>query len=499
MSKAWTLGIVSLLAVVCGINCNGGGDDDDGSSGASNAGAGGDGSGGDGSESGGSSSATGGSSAGGRDAGGSSSGGSGNEGDGGFGGGGSEACGWTYTAGGTLEDAAWSVVALDDHSVIVAGATGSSNHPFGDGGTGAFALRLSPAGQVLWSEVYPDVLGDVFVAHGHSGRIVIAGTAISAEACEDYHGAHDAWVAEISPSTGELLGSACIGGDDDEEAGGVIARGAGENAHYLVTGTVDSDETGNVGPKHGGGGYDSPDVLLGFWTPEGDSASGQCFGSDSPNYGHGFLGSDRVLSSVGEDPGGDYEGLEEFGSGDIAVISLSSSDLCTALPCATALRLGGSGNDSVSVGVDDIMAGSTTSTDGAVGCADEQDTLNSIWIGSYAEGDIVEHSCLSALDNVSVSSLGRGADAVAVVGLVGGLSGDFEDAELVGSVATASETYVATYDDSDLSEPLDIVVVGDSTQFRGAAIREDGCVVAVGTRAVGTFGDVFVYTRPLSP
>lgn len=497
MSRAWTFGLVSLLAVVSGANCTGGEDDDDGGSGAPNAGAPGDGSGGSNSDSGGSTSETGGSSLGGSDAGGSSSsGGSGNE--GGLGGGASAECGWTYTAGGTLEDSAWGVVALEDHSVIIAGTTASSNHPFGDGGTGAFALRLSPAGEVVWSEVYPDVGGHVSVAHGHSGRIVIAGTATSDAACEEHHGAQDAWVAEISPSTGELLGRACIGGDDDDVAGGVIARGAGSGAHYLVTGTVDSHETGNIGPKHGGGGFDSPDVLLGFWTPETGSASGQCFGSDAPNEGNGLLGPDRVLSSVGVDPGGDYEGLEEFGGRDITVISLNASDACTELPCATAVRLGGSGNDFVSVGVGDIMAGSTTSTDGAVGCADA-DTMNGVWIGSYFEGDIADHSCLYALDSVGVSGMGRGADAVALVGLVGGMSGDFEDVELVGSVATSSETYLATYDDTELGEPLDIVVVGDGTHLRSATIRDDGCVVAVGTRAVGTFGDVFVYTRPLGP
>jgi len=509
VTKGWTWGLVSLVGVVCGANCTGdGGGDGGGNSGSANAGGPSDGSGGEGNgtDSGGTTSQAGSSSGGGNeadggaDAGGAggSGGGSGGEGSGGLGGGDSGECGWTYIAGGTLEDSAWGVVALEDQSVVIAGTTSSSNHPFGDGGTGAFALRLTASGEVLWSEVYPGVFGHVALAHGHAGRLVIAGTAQSVEACDDHHGARDAWVAEISPSSGELLGSACIGGDDDEEVEGVVARGSGAGAHYLVTGTVDSHESGNIGPKHGGGGFDSPDVLLGFWTPGSDSAIGHCFGSDSPNYGHGFLGRDAVLSSASIDSGGDFEGLDGFGGGDVALISLISDEACTALPCASVSLLGGSGDDAPAVGIGNIITGDTTSTDGAIGCPDA-DTMNSIWIARYEEGDVVDHSCLSTLDNVVASNLGLGAGTVALVGMVAGMSGDFENAEFVGSPSSGSEAYLATYDESDLAEPLDLAVVGDNTYLRGATVREDGCVVAVGTRAVGTSGNVFVYTRPLSP
>src|SRR5688572_1908174 len=232
MRNRWTLGVSALVVALCAANCSGGGADADGMSGGSGDGQGGEGSGGDdaGGSTGGGSTDSGGGDLGGSDSGGSGGsdasggGGSGGTGTGGLGGGSNGACGWTYTVGGALEDQAHGVVALGDGSVVVVGVTGSASGPLGSG-SGGFALRLSESGELLWSQVYPGLTGTLFVAPGHGGNLVVAGTAVSTDACAEHHGADDAWVAEISPDDGSIVASACIGGDDDDSAGGVVARG----------------------------------------------------------------------------------------------------------------------------------------------------------------------------------------------------------------------------------------------------------------------------------
>ncbi len=463
------------------------------------------------------SSGGGGSSSGGSDSGGSNSGGSGGgdsggantggantggTGTGSTGSGGSSngACGWTYTGGGTLEDTAQSVLALDDGSVVVVGVTGSSNSPFGTG-TGAFALRLSETGTLLWSKVYPGLTGPIWVAPGHGGKLVLAGTATSTDACEEHHGAQDAWVAEISPADGALGAHTCIGGDDDEVAEGVIARGVGVTAHYLVTGSVDSHETGNVGPNHNGNGaIDAPDILLGYWNPTSGDASGVCFGSEGIDRGTGFIDGDHIIAATSGDESGDFASQESFGYGDLAVVSLTDSDACTESPCATAVRLGGSANDAVLDADGSILVGTTASTDGDVGCPGASQTEQHLWIGHYASGDIPSHSCLSTGDTLGVSDISRGAGTAAVVGLAFSPTGeDFQDAIVDGTITSNRGAYILVYDQAALAEPAEIVVVGNNTRFNGVAVRDDGCVIAVGNRAPSTFGDVFVYTRQATP
>jgi hypothetical protein len=499
MRTGHVVGLSAVIAVLCGASCGGGADIVDGSSGASPDGEGG--LGGDGADG---SSGSGGASSGGDsgESGGASSGGtaSGGAGSGGLGGAVNEACGWTYTVGGYLEDQAHSVLALADGSVVVVGVTGSTDSALGEG-TGAFALRLSETGDLLWSQVYPGVGDQLFIAQGHSGQLVIAGTARSTDACDEHHGADDAWVAEISPDDGELGAHACIGGDDDEIVGGVRARGAGVSAHYLVTGSVDSHESGNIGPNHNaGGGFDSPDVLLGFWTPSTGSASGMCFGSQGPEFGSGFVDGDRILAGTSGDGTGDFSGQESLGFGDIAIVSLSSSDACTEAPCATAVRLGGSANESVLDGDGNLLIGTTASTDGTVGCPGASQTTQRLWLGSYSAGDIALLTCLSTGDTISNSDLTRGAGIAAAVGLVfSPTSGDFEGAVVEGTLASSSGAYLLAWDEGNISGEPEIVVLGDRARLDGVAVREDGCVVAVGNRPAPTFGDVLVYTRPMSP
>jgi hypothetical protein len=225
-----------------------------------------------------------------------------------------------------------------------------------------------------------------------------------------------------------------------------------------------------------------------------------CFGSEGPETGSGFIGTDRIIAGTSGDATGDFASLDSLGYGDLAVVSLSASGACTQSPCATAVRLGGPANESLLDADGDILVGTTASATGDVGCPGASQIQQRLWIGSYAAGDISSHSCLSTGDTLAVGDLARGAGAAALVGLAfSPTSGDFQDAIVDGPITSNRGAYIALYDEAALDAPEEIVVVGSNTRFNGVAVREDGCVVAVGNRAPSTFGDVFVYTRQTTP
>ena len=111
-------------------------------------------------------------------------------------------------------------------------------------------------------------------------------------------------------------------------------------------------------------------------------------------------------------------------------------------------------------------------------------------------------SCLWNGGNILPTGLGRGHGTVVMVGRANPFDmEDFADAVVDGDKATGNAAFMAIYDDGDALalSPKQLVVVGTLPQVRltAAAIREDGCVIAVGEAAPGAATDVFVYSRPL--
>ncbi len=418
--------------------------------------------------------------------------GTGSTGAAGSGGSSPEGCGWTFMAGGVLEDRATDVLALEDGSVVVVGIAASADSELG-AGKGAFALRLRQEGSLAWSKVYPGVLGPVRVAEGHGGKLVVVGTAIDATACAEHHGAQDAWVAELSKDDGSLLDKKCIGGDDDDTAAAVVARGSGATAHYLITGAVDSHDNGNVGPNHNEGVIEATDVLLGYWNLDDDTASGTCFGSDSIDKGTAILDDGLVFANANSGDAGDH-GSESLGGVDFAALQVPSG-VCSTAPCASATRFGGPSRDNVNTGAGSTLAGQTLSTTGSVGCPDATNVMASVWVGTYSNGSVSSHGCLHNGGILGVEDVAESSTGVALVGLANpATEGDFAEATVDGPLS-GSAGYIALYDEDDFEAPRELVVVGNQTTFYGVTTRADGCVVAVGTRVDGTFGDVFVYTR----
>jgi hypothetical protein len=396
--------------------------------------------------------------------------------------------------GGTTEDRGNDVIALADGSVVVVGTVGSTNSPLG-AGSGTFALRLSKQGALLWSKVYPGTIGPIHVAEGHDDKLVIVATALDTTACAEHHGLQDAWVAEISKADGSILAKKCIGGDDDDIGNAVVARGTGGSAHYFITGQVDSNDNGNVGPNYNGGTIESPDALLGYWDLENDTAYGHCFGSNSIDRGTAVLGGDVVFVNANSSDPGDY-GSTSLGGIDFLSLELSPHDVCANKPCGTVTRFGGPSRENVNAADGTTIAGQTLSTTGDVGCPEATTAANSVFVATYENGTVSDHGCLNNGSTLGVEDVMQSSSLVAITGLANpATGGDLATATVDGTIS-GSAGYIALYD-GDFDAPEQLVVVGNQTNFYGVTLRADGCIIAVGTRVDGTFGDVFVYTRPV--
>ncbi|MFN0248566.1 MAG: hypothetical protein ACKV2T_16860 [Kofleriaceae bacterium] len=411
-------------------------------------------------------------------------------------------CDWTFSAGGILADTAEAVLALPDGDVVVVGLVRTANTPLG-AAAGGFVTRLSSTGTVVWTNVFADT-EPLDIDVGHDGRLVVMGTASSTASCAEFHGATDAWLAEVSPADGTLMRSICIGGDDDDSATAVRIGTNVNGRYYQITGTTDSHADGNIGPKHGGGGFDSPDVLYAYFYPDlpigPANPRGVCFGSSGSEIGVGFLSDGTIVGNTFGADDGDLVGLPLDGASDTLILKPSNFDACSVTTggcTVSADRLGGNDIDSVLAMLPTgFVAGTTRSTSGQVFCAGEP-----VWLAKLdaTASAYVGQGCLSG-GSTTLEDIAELGTSIAIVGTAG-LAGDFTDAIRVGTSAPGpgSLGYIGIYDASNFDAPEELVVMLDpkSVAFKGVAIRPDRCVVAVGAAFSPASSDAFVYTRRL--
>ena len=411
-------------------------------------------------------------------------------------------CDWTFSAGGFLADTAEDVLALPDGDVIVVGIVETPDSSLG-AAAGGFVTRLSTTGTVVWTNTFADT-HPLDVDVGHDGTLVVMGTASSNVPCAEFHGATDAWFAELSPADGTLMRSLCIGGDDDESATAIRVGTNATGKYYQITGTTDSHADGNIGPKHGGGGYDSPDVMYAYFYPDlplgPTNPRGVCFGSSGSERGVGFLSDGTILGNTFGVDDGDLVGLPYDQLSDTLILKPSNFDACSTTTggCdVSAARVGGNDSDGILAMVPTgLVAGTTRSTSGQLFC-----TGSEVWLAKLdaTASTYVGQGCLSGAATLEdITELGT---SVAIVG-TGSIAGDFTEAIRVGTSppGPGSLGYVGIYDAADFDTPEELVIMLDPRRvaFKGVAIRPDRCVVAVGAASPPTGSpDAFVYTRRL--
>ena len=154
---------------------------------------------------------------------------------------------WTYRAGGSLNDNAYSIVATADGGSIVAGQV----IPVAEGTLGgdAWVTKLDADGGVEWSETYGGSGYDrarSIIELAEGGYLFVGGTNSDDGDVEGHQGGGDYWVVRLSEN-GSLLWQRCFGGTDLDVALCVVQINTGE---FVITGEARSID-GDVTNSHG--------------------------------------------------------------------------------------------------------------------------------------------------------------------------------------------------------------------------------------------------------
>jgi hypothetical protein len=175
---------------------------------------------------------------------------------------------WQKVLGGNAFESGRSIYPTTDGGYILTGITDSDNT--GDvgpnhGGSDIWVVKLNPAGDIQWQKV----LGGDGIESGRSiqqtagGEYILTGITDSDNTGDvgPNHGGFDIWVVKLNPA-GTILWQQVLGGSDREESFSIRQTTDGG---FILTGMTDSDNTGDVGPNHGGS-----DIWVVKLNPAGD-------------------------------------------------------------------------------------------------------------------------------------------------------------------------------------------------------------------------------------
>lgn len=162
---------------------------------------------------------------------------------------------WQKTLGGAGSDNANSITRSADGGFVVAGGTSSNNS--GDVGTNKgmidmWVVKLDASGNLQWQKTMGGADNDYAnaIITNADGSFVIAGNADSDKSGDvgANHGNTDFWIVKLQ-ANGTLAGQQLLGGDDSEYSAAITAFTGGG---YVITGSTDSNNSGDVGINHGG-------------------------------------------------------------------------------------------------------------------------------------------------------------------------------------------------------------------------------------------------------
>lgn len=398
-------------------------------------------------------------------------------------------CNWSVRFGTALSDISNDLLVLSDGSVVVVGLVGAGLDPMDAGSErGALAARISKQGQVMWKRAYGAGSSASTVTLAQDGNLWLGGTASdNTQGCTNHHGAADVWLAKVRVSDGEALFKTCIGGDDDEEMralreatldGGVTA--------VHITGSTDSHNSSDVGPKHGGGGFNAPDMMSAFVLLGGGmmpiATNVACLGTNGPEVGTGFLDDGSLVGNTFGDDTGDLINQPLFGYADLMIARWPSGSVCIDKTCTVeATRLGGDSNDGIVQALPgNIVVGETRSTDGGVACATASTSSARLFLAHVSGNGFDKFKCLETPNEVglmrTIDTMRVGNQiTVALSDLQTG--GDFAGATPIdaGTQTSANGSTLVTLD-------TDLMTITRRLHLRGLeataiAQRDDGCLL----------------------
>ncbi len=160
---------------------------------------------------------------------------------------------WQKCLGGSLDDAAYSIVQTTDGGFAFAGFTRSNDGEVvgHHGGEDGWVGKLGATGVIQWQKCLGGSSTDSIncIIQTSDGGFAVAGyTSSNDDDVSGYHGGGDAWVVKLN-DTGGIQWQVCLGGSQADVALSIIQTPDGG---YATAGQTFSDDSGVTG-NHGGG------------------------------------------------------------------------------------------------------------------------------------------------------------------------------------------------------------------------------------------------------
>ena len=158
---------------------------------------------------------------------------------------------WSQYFGGTFTDTAYDIVEMGEGGYIIVGSSDSTDVDITDnkGSYDYWIVRISENGKLIWEKNYGgDEIDEArgIVSSGDGNYLIVGDTRSSNDDVSLNHGAADVWVIKIN-SSGELLWEKTYGGTDFD-AGRAICPS--QNGGFVLAGSsrsADGDLTENMG------------------------------------------------------------------------------------------------------------------------------------------------------------------------------------------------------------------------------------------------------------
>ena len=198
---------------------------------------------------------------------------------------------WQKVLGGRDRDESFSIRQTTDDGYILIGSTDSDNS--GDvgpnhGRSDIWVVKLSPAGGIQWQKVLGGAGDDTgrSIWQTSDGGYILTGTTESDTSGDvgPNHGGSDIWVVKLNPAGG-ILWQKVLGGNG-YDAGRSIQQTRDDG--YVLTGDTDSEMSGDAGANHGGS-----DILVVKLNPGGDTEWQKVLGRQWPGRKFQHLADNR--------------------------------------------------------------------------------------------------------------------------------------------------------------------------------------------------------------
>jgi len=280
---------------------------------------------------------------------------------------------WMTYLGGSGLDLSHSIAVDGAGNALVTGHTistdfaGRNNSYYGSTDADAFALKVSPSGQLQWMTYLGgsdwDEAADITV--DHAGNALVSGETESTDFAgrnnSHYGSRYDAFALKVSPS-GQLQWMTYLGGSGFEEGRGIAIDSSG---NALVTGiTLSTDFAGRNNSYYG-----DLDAFVLKVSPSGQAQWMTYLGGSSSDFGRGIaVDAAGNALAYGTTVSTDFEGRTNsyYGNGDALALKVSPSG---QLQWMTYLGGSGSEGDLLAGGIavdsagNALACGTTTSTD----------------------------------------------------------------------------------------------------------------------------------------